>query len=264
MLVGAHVPTRYTEDDFAEMRELLAEGPVKSVVIHAVYLINCASKDKEIRKKSLDSLTHALRVGDGIGADGVVVHPGSQVKEPLGASIKRVGKAIQQVLGESDKCPLLLENTAGAGGTIGRSFAELGELIELGGGHKRIGLCLDSCHMLASGFDIATADRLTAVLDNCVESLDLKRIRCLHVNDSKTPLGSNRDRHENLGKGELGDRGLSAFMSEPRFDGLPAFFEGAGAAPNADDVKKLRELRKKGLAARRRRKSAAKRRRKAS
>jgi deoxyribonuclease-4 len=246
-------PTRYTDDDFAQMRELLAAGPVRSVVIHAVYLINCASRDPEIRAKSLASLTHALRIGDGTGSTGVVVHPGSQVGEPLEESLGRVGEAIREVLAESESCRLLLENTAGAGGTLGRSFSELARLIELGGGGERIGVCLDSCHMLASGYDVSTAEKLDAVLEECVEDLGLERVGCLHVNDSQTPLGSNRDRHAPLGDGELGPEGCAAFFSEPRFEDLPAIFEGPGVdgkAPSAEDVRRARELREQGLAAR--------------
>jgi deoxyribonuclease-4 len=246
-------PTNYREDDIAEFRELLAAGPVKSVVIHAVYLINCASKDPVIREKSLNSLAHALRVGDAIGAEGVVVHPGSTVGEPLDESIERVGEAVRHVLGESENCMLLLENTAGAGGTIGRSFGELAQLIELGGGHERIGVCLDSCHMLASGFDVRTADGLAEVLDECVKTLGMERVRCLHVNDSAMPLGSNRDRHAPLGDGELGREGCAAFFSEPRFEGLPAIFEGPGLAGKGaalEDMKVARKLRAQGLKAR--------------
>ena len=245
----------YDEDDVAEFRELLADGPVRAIVIHAVYLINPASKDRVVRKKSIDALAHALQTGDRIGARGVVVHPGSTVGEPLEEAIERVGDAIRRVLAESDSCPLLLENTAGAGGTIGRSFEELAQLIELGGGDKRIGLCLDSCHMLASGFDVRTADGLSEVIDRCVEIAGTDRLACLHVNDSQTGLGSNRDRHAPLGTGELGRKGCAAFFSEPRFEGLPAIFEGPGfdgrgAGPT--DIKTARELRATGLAARRR------------
>jgi deoxyribonuclease-4 len=246
-------PTNYREDDIAEFRELMAAGPLKSVVIHAVYLINCASKEAEVRKKSLASLAHALRVGDAIGADGVVVHPGSTVGEPLPEAIERVGEAVRHVLDESESCPLLLENTAGAGGTIGRSFGELAQLLELGGGHERLGVCLDSCHMLASGFDVRTAEGLGEVLDECVEKLGIERVRCLHVNDSMTPLGSNRDRHAPLGQGELGRDGCAAFFSEPRFEGLPAIFEGPGLAGKGaalEDMRVARRLRAKGLRAR--------------
>jgi deoxyribonuclease-4 len=243
----------YDADDVAEFSELLAKGPVRSIVIHAVYLINPASKDEAVRQKSLDALAHALRTGDRIGAHGVVVHPGSTVGEPLDEAIERVGEAIRHVLAESQSCPLYLENTAGAGGTIGRSFEELARLVELGGGDERIKLCLDSCHLLASGFDVRTAEGLTETIDRCVELVGLERVGCLHVNDSQTGLGSNRDRHAPLGTGELGREGCAAFFSEPRFEGLPAIFEGPGLegrGAGVEDIRVARELRAQGLRAR--------------
>ena len=250
-------PTRWKDDDIARFRELMADGPIKSVVIHAVYLINCASPDKEIRKKSIASLTHALRMGDEIGADGVVVHPGSTLGEPHSEAIERAGDAFKQALKESDSCPLLLEDTAGGGNTLGRDFGELGALLDATDGDKRLGLCLDSCHLFASGFDITDADKLGTVIDECVEKIGIERLKCLHVNDSKTALGSNSDRHAVPGDGQLGDKGCAAFLSEPRFEGLPALFEGPGVegkAPGLVDVEKTKALRKKGLAARKRRK----------
>jgi deoxyribonuclease-4 len=246
-------PTAWKDEDVAAFNERLAEGPVSAVAIHAVYLINCASKDPEIRAKSVASLVHALRLGDAIGAVGVVLHPGSQVKEPYEDSMKRVGEALTHALGESERCPLLLENTAGAGGTLGRSFEELRRLLELGGGGDRLGICLDCCHMLASGFDIATAEKLATVVDDCVEQVGLERVGCLHVNDSQVPLGGNRDRHASLTDGELGADGLAAFLSEPRFEGLPALLETPGPdgkGPGAPEVGLARELRERGLAAR--------------
>ena len=248
-------PTQYKEKDIAEFRARMADGPIKSVVIHAVYLINAATKDPEMREKSLTSLTHALRVGDAIGADGVVFHPGSTVGEPHDEALERVGDAIRHVLGESEECPLLLEDTAGAGNTLGRDFGELATLLELGGGGKRLGICLDCCHMYASGYDIRTADKLSGVVDEAFKVLGRGRIQCLHVNDCATPLGSNRDRHALLPDGELGERGLAAFTSEPRFEKLPALLEGgSGQGANAEQVQLARDLRKKGLAARKRRK----------
>jgi deoxyribonuclease IV len=247
---------RHTEDQASAFRELAAAGPPTTVVIHAVYLINCASKDREIRRKSIESLIHALRLGDEIGAEGVVLHPGSRVGEPLDDSLARVGDAVAAALAESERCPLLFENTAGAGGTLGRSFAELADLVERAGGGERIGLCLDCCHLLASGFDVRNADGLAAVVDECIAEVGLERLRCLHVNDSQTTLGSNRDRHANLPEGELGRRGLSAFLSEPRFEGLPALLEVPGRdgkGPDAQQVSVAKELRRKGLAARARR-----------
>ncbi len=251
-------PTNYKQADIDEFRERMADGPIKSVVIHAVYLINAATKDREMRKKSLRSLGHALQTGDAIGADGVVFHPGSTLGEDHDESLERVGEAIREVLAESDSCPLLLEDTAGAGNTIGRSFRELARLIELGGGHERLGICLDCCHMYASGYDIRTADKLAKVIDECVSVVGLERVQCLHVNDCAVSLGSNVDRHALLPDGELGTRGLGAFLSEPRFEKLPALLEGgAGQGANAQQVQLARDLRKKGLAARKRRKKRA-------
>jgi deoxyribonuclease-4 len=249
-------PTTWKPDDVAAFRELMDGGPIKSVVIHAVYLINPATKDREMRKKSLASLTHSLRMGDAIDADGVVLHPGSRLKDPLDGALTRVSKMVREALAESDGCKLLLEDTAGAGGTIGRTFAELCGIVDRAGGDDRIGICLDSCHMLASGFDLTDDDKLAAVIDECVDEFGLERLGCIHVNDSMTPLGSNRDRHAPLGDGELGAQGCSAFLSEPRFEGLPAFFEGPGVegeAPGKVDIDRMRDLRKKGLARRKRR-----------
>lgn len=245
-------PTAWKEEDAAAFCKRMADGPVRAVAIHAVYLINCASKDPEIRRKSLDALVHALRLGDAIGAIGVVLHPGSQVKEPYEASMERVGEALRHALAESDSCRLLLEDTAGAGGTLGRSFEELARLIELGGEHERLGICLDCCHMLASGFDITSAEKLETVIDRCVEIAGLERLQCLHVNDSQVPLGGNRDRHAPLGEGELGEDGLAAFLSEPRFEGLPALLEtppARGREPG-EQMPVARALRERGLAAR--------------
>jgi deoxyribonuclease-4 len=249
-------PTQWKEPDIAAFRELMEDGSIKSVVIHAVYLVNAATKDKEMRKKSATSLIHSLRMGDAIDADGVVFHPGSRLKEPLDAAIGRVADMVREVLAESENTRLLLEDTAGAGGTIGRTFAELYEIIERAGGDARIGICLDSCHMLASGYDVRDDDKLAAVIDECVDEFGLERLGCIHVNDSMTPLGSNRDRHAPLGDGELGDSGCSAFLSEPRFERLPAFFEGPGVegeAPGKVDIDRMRKLRKQGLARRKRR-----------
>src|SRR5689334_7773748 len=157
-------PTAYGEADFAAFREAMAGSPVRAVLIHAVYLLNCASEDREIRAKSLTSLTHSLRVGHQIGAAGVVLHPGSALKGHVGEAIQRAGKTIAGALADSEGCELHLENTAGAGGTLGRSFEELAALIEAAGGGERLGVCLDSCHLLASGYDIRTPAGADGVL----------------------------------------------------------------------------------------------------
>jgi deoxyribonuclease-4 len=243
-------PTRYGPDDFAAFRKAMDDSPVEAVVIHAVYLINCATKDKEMRKKSLDSLTHALRIGDGIGAAGVVLHPGAQKGEPHGPSMKRAAKVIAAALKDSESCPLLLEQTAGHKGLLGRDFDETAELIELAGSGQRLGLCLDSCHLFVQGYDVTDAQHLSAVVDEADEKVGLDRLRCLHVNDAAVPFGSNRDRHANIGKGEMGKQGLAAFLSEPRFEGLPATLETPGPdkkGPDKKEVTAAKRLRKAGL-----------------
>lgn len=243
-------PTKYGPDDFAEFKEAMDDSPVEAVVIHAVYLINCATKDEEMRKKSLDSLTHALRIGDGIGAAGVVLHPGAQKGEPHGPSMKRAAKVIAAALKGSESCPLLLEQTAGHKGLLGRDFDETAELIELAGSGKRLGLCLDSCHLFVQGYDVTKADSLSKIVDEADEKVGLGRLRCLHVNDAAAPFGSNRDRHANIGKGEMGKQGLAAFLSEPRFEGLPATLETPGPnkkGPDKKEVQAAKRLRKAGL-----------------
>jgi len=248
-------PTAYGDEDFATFRKAMKPSPVKAVLIHAVYLLNCASEEPEIRDKSRASLIQSLRVGAGIGAAGVVLHPGSAKKGEVKAAIKRAGKVIKEALSETDRCPLHLEDTAGAGGTLGRSFEELGELLSAAGGGKRLGICLDSCHLLASGYDIRTAAGLTETIDEFDRVVGIKRLGSLHLNDSQTPLGSNRDRHANIGTGELGERGCAAYLSEPRFEKLPLVIETQGPerqGPSREEVELCFSLRKRGLASRKR------------
>ena len=254
-------PTAYGDDDFAAFSDAIAPTGIKAVLIHAVYLLNCASQDREIRTKSLASLVQSLRVARAIGADGVVLHPGSAKTGDVGQAIKRAGKVIAEALAETEDAQLHLEDTAGAGGTLGRSFEELASLLEASGGDDRLGVCLDSCHMYASGYDIKTAAGLAAVLDEFDQVVSLRRLRALHLNDSLVALGSNRDRHAILGEGQLGESGCATFLSEPRFEKLPCVLETGRdrGGPAAEDVELAVALRKRGVAARRR-KSPARRR----
>ena len=247
-------PTAYREDDFVAFREAIDKTGIKAILIHAVYLLNPASEDREMRKKSVTSLIQSLRIGAGIGAAGVVLHPGSAKLSDVSRAIARAGKAIQEALKESDRCELHLENTAGAGGTLGRSFEELAALLEACGGGPRLGVCLDSCHLYASGYDIKRAPGLAGTIDRGEEILGTGRIRSLHLNDSMSALGSNRDRHAVLGEGELGRSGCATFVSEPRFERLPCVLETGrdGSAPSAEDVALAKKLYRRGVAARKR------------
>jgi deoxyribonuclease-4 len=255
-------PTVYREEDVAAFREALQESPIDAVLIHAVYLLNCASEDPEIRAKTLASLTHSLRVGEQIGACGVVLHPGSAKTGSVPEAIARAGATIAEALAESGSCPLHLENTAGAGGTLGRSVDELAALLEAATEHgssanaKRLGVCLDSCHLYASGYDIRTPAGLDALLGEVAQKIGVERLGSLHLNDSQGALGSNRDRHANVGQGELGERGCATFLSAAPFEELPCVLEtpgGDGGGPAAEEVALAMALRKRGLQARKRR-----------
>ena len=246
-------PTSYSDEQLADYRKAREGSRVDAVLIHAVYLLNPASEDAEIREKTLTSLVASLRAGDALGAHAVVLHPGSAKQGEVAPAIRRAGELIEEALAESENCMLHLENTAGAGGTLGRSFEELHELMDAAGGGPRLGLCLDSCHMFASGYDIRTAEGLADVLDHGVARVGLERLGSLHLNDSMTPLGSNRDRHAVVGQGELGREGCAVFLSEPRFAGLPCVLETPGAegsGPMANEISLTRRLRTQGTASR--------------
>jgi deoxyribonuclease-4 len=243
-------PTVYSDEQVADFHTAMDKSRVDALLIHAVYLLNPASDTKEFRDKTRTSLIASLRAGDALGAHAVVLHPGSAKAGKVGPAIKRAAKVITQALGESDRCPLHLENTAGAGGTLGRSFEELAELLDAAGASKRLGLCLDSCHLYASGFDIRTEEGLTQVLDDCVRIVGKGRVGSLHLNDSMEPLGSNRDRHADVGEGELGNRGCAVFLSEPRFQDLPCVLETHGPdrqGPTKQEITRTRRLRTQGM-----------------
>jgi deoxyribonuclease IV len=221
-------PTRYSEDDFAEFRRAMESSGVDVVAIHMIYLINPAAKDKEMQRKSLESLTHALRVGDGIGALGVVVHPGALKDDTRANARKRAVKLIKEALARSDTCPIIYENTAGSPQLLGRDFDETAELIERTGGPQRLGLCIDSCHLHATGYDVRTAEGMKELVDEIDAKVGLKQLKLLHVNDSRDARGSNRDRHAPIGKGEIGRKGFRAFLGERRLQSVPAVLEGPG------------------------------------
>ena len=248
-------PRVYSDEEVAAFHEAIQGADIDAVLIHAVYLLNCASEDQEIRDKSLTALTAALRAGDALGAVGVVLHPGSALKGggPVDEAITRASETIAEALAESEHCALHLEDTAGAGGTLGRSFEELASLIEQAGGGERPAIRLVSCHLLASGYDIRKAEGLASVVDDFDAIIGLDRLASLHFNDSATPLGSNVDRHAPPGEGCLGREGCAAFLSEPRFEGMPVILEGPGMEGKGiipEDIAFAGELRKDGRAAR--------------
>ena len=243
-------PTNHDPASFERFREKRTEAGIGGVLCHALYLCNLAAPDDSVYEKSVAAMRNTREVACGIGADGVVFHVGSHLGSGFEAGLGRVLPAMEQVLELcSDETWLLMENSAGAGGTIGRSIEELATLHERLDGHPRLGVCLDSCHLWVSGVDVTDP----AVLDACLAELDsaigLDRLRALHVNDAAAPLGSNRDRHANILEGELGEK-LGVFLSNPRFEELPAVLETAGPenrGPDAGEIRKTKELRARWL-----------------
>jgi deoxyribonuclease IV len=243
-------PTNHDPATFERFRERRAELELAGVLCHALYLCNFAAPNDEVYEKSVAALRNTMEVACAIGAEGVVVHVGSHLGSGLDAGLERVVPAMEQVLELcSDETWLLMENSAGAGGTIGRSVGELAVLYERLGGHPRLGVCLDSCHLYVSGVDVTDAAALDALLDELDDSIGLDRLRALHVNDSAAPLGSNRDRHANIGEGLLGER-LGVFLGNSRLQGLPAVLEVAGPdnkGPDANEVRKAKELHARAI-----------------
>jgi deoxyribonuclease IV len=244
-------PTNHDPANFEKFREKRAELdlPEGSVVAHALYLVNLASA--KFYDQSLAALENTMEVAVAIGADGVVFHVGSHLGEGMEAGMERCVPALVQLLElTTDSTWLLMENSAGAGGTIGRSLDELVQLFDACDGHRRLGLCLDTAHLFVSGVDVRDRDVLDALLDDFDARIGLDRLRALHINDAAAPLGSNRDRHANILEGELGDE-LGVFLSHPRLQGLPAFLEVPGVnkeGPNAEELRKVRELHERWCA----------------
>jgi deoxyribonuclease-4 len=244
-------PTNHDPASFERFRERRAEVGLHGVLCHALYLCNFAAPNDEIYEKSVAALRNTMQVACAIGADAVVVHVGSHLGSGFEHGLERVVPAMQQVLELStDETWLLMENSAGAGGTIGRSIDELAAIYERLDGHPRLGLCLDSCHLYVSGIDVTDPAQLDALLDEVESSIGLERLRALHVNDSAAPLGSNRDRHANIGEGLLGEE-LGVFLGNPRLQGLPAVLETAGPekrGPDANEVRKAKEIHARAIA----------------
>jgi deoxyribonuclease-4 len=244
-------PTNHDPASFDRFRERRAEVGLAGVFCHALYLCNFAAPDDAVYEKSVAALRNTMQVARAIGADGVVFHVGSHLGSGFEAGLERVVPAMEQVLDlSSDETWLLMENSAGTGGTIGRSIEELATLHERLGRHPRLGVCLDSCHLYASGVDVTDPATLDAMLDELDSSIGLDRLRALHVNDSEAPLGSNRDRHANILEGLLDER-LGVFLGNPRLQGLPAMLEVGGPdkkGPDEHEIRKAKELHARAIA----------------
>jgi deoxyribonuclease IV len=243
-------PTNHDPENFERFKERRAEAGIEDVLCHALYLLNLASPKDDFYEKSVAALSNTVDVANAIEADGVVFHIGSHLGAGLDEGLDRVVAALRVVLERcSETTWLLMENSAGTGGTIGRSIDELALLYDRLDGHPRLGVCLDSCHLYASGVDVTDEAALNGTLDELDRKIGLDRLRALHVNDSAAPLGSNRDRHANILEGLLGKK-LGVFLANPRLQDLPAVLEVNGKdghGPDADEIKKAKRLHARAL-----------------
>ena len=232
-------------ETYERFRDRRRETGIGSVLCHAVYLVNLAAPDDTVYEKSVSTLASTVDIACAIEAEGVVFHVGSHLGAGLDVGIDRVEAALRTALDRcSDTTWLLMENSAGAGGTIGRSVAELKLLHERLDGHPRLGVCLDSCHLYVSGCDVTDRAALDAMLEELDKGIGLDRLRALHVNDAKSALGSNSDRHDNVLDGLMGEK-LGVFLGHPAFQDLPAILEVPGAdgrGPDAEQMTRAKEL----------------------
>ena len=242
-------PTVHAPGSIERFKTRRAEVGLGGVVCHALYLVNLAAPDDAIYGKSIAAMRASMEAGNAIEADAVIFHVGSHLGAGFDAGLERVVAALGQILelcnGDTWLC---MENSAGTGGTIGRSIGELATLVAALDGHPRLGICLDSCHLYASGYDVTDVDAVAALMDEVDETIGLDRLRALHVNDSQTPLGSNRDRHANILEGEMGE-GLGAFLSHPAAQSLCAYLEveGAGDGPDAEQLARVRAIHRRWM-----------------
>jgi deoxyribonuclease-4 len=244
----------HAPEDLARFRERRAEAGIGAVLVHALYLCNLASPDDVVYDKSAATMRATVDAACAIEAD-VVFHVGSHLGAGLDAGLDRAVPALRSVLDRcSDTTWLLVENSAGAGGTIGRSIDELATIVDALDRHPRLGVCLDSCHLFVSGVDVGEPKAMKAVLDELDTRIGLDRLRALHVNDAAAPFASNRDRHANVLEGELGER-IGAFLAPRSLQGLPAVMETPGPddhGPDRAEMQKLRDLHARWTAKKRR------------
>jgi deoxyribonuclease-4 len=245
-------PSQYAPEVLARYREAQASHPtITDTFCHATYLINLASPDQELYAKSVECLTYNLSVARGMAASGLVLHVGSHMGTGFEEVVAQVASAFERALegaaaapeGFAD-CPILIENAAGAGGTVGRSLEEIAALIGATGQDERLGLCIDTQHLWASGVDYSSVAGSKKLVKEIDDRIGMGRLRCLHLNDSKVELGANRDRHANIGEGTIGAKGLALLVGHPKLRDMPLLLEvpGSGAGPRIEDVKAARRV----------------------
>ena len=234
------------ENRIATFKEAAAQHGRPPFYFHAVYLINLAGDDPTLRQRSESTLAGYLKAADELGVDGVIFHTGSHKGAGFEARLPSITEHLKHVLERASpkSARLLIENNAGLGGCVGAKFEEIAEMLSALDGDPRVSVCFDTCHAFASGYDERTAAEVKKTIDQLDRVVGLKRVEVIHCNDSVTGLGSNRDRHANIGTGQIGEEGFRALLHEPRLAKLPFILEvpGAGGGPDAEQVAVLRRL----------------------
>jgi deoxyribonuclease-4 len=233
-------------DEVREFRAKVEAAGIDPVVSHASYLINLATTKRALRRQSIQAMADEIDRAETLGLLGVVLHPGCAVAGDRGAGLALVADGLAGLLARRrrGKTLVLLEHTAGQGTSLGASFEELASIIERMDGHHRVGVCLDTCHLIASGYDIVSDAGYTWTFEQFSRSVGFERLKAFHLNDSKRPLGSRVDRHEHIGLGHLGLEPFRRIVNDRRFGRLPMLLEtpkGAGKATGPIAVDPLDE-----------------------
>jgi deoxyribonuclease-4 len=226
------------------------ETGLSPVVAHASYLLNLASPEATTRKKSIAAMVDELERCEALGVSALVFHPGAHMKDTLQAGMVRVAKSLDEVhrTCAGFRTMILLESTAGQGSAIGYRFAQLGAILDGAREPDRLGICLDTCHLFAAGYDFRKAEGYAAMIDEMDCAVGVATIRCIHMNDSKKKLGSRVDRHDHIGKGKIGKQGFAHFVNDKRWHGIPMILEtpkgkdGRGTEFDKVNLKRLRGL----------------------
>ncbi|MBI3680114.1 MAG: deoxyribonuclease IV [Acidobacteria bacterium] len=234
-------------DDIARLKQLRARYDLRPLVVHGNYLINLAAADRVVRDKSVAAFREEAGRCAAIGAEYLVAHPGNYRGQSVAQAIRMFADSLEQATAglAAGSLTLLLECTAGQGSALGSRLEELAELRRAAAGKTPlpVGYCLDTCHLLAAGYDIATEEGLEATLEQAQRWLGLESIPVLHANDSKAPLGSHRDRHEHIGKGHIGPQAFGRILRHPKLAGK-AFILETPVEKEGDDLRNLRALKR--------------------
>lgn len=219
-----------TVEETTAFRDNLAAHHIARAVIHANYLINLASPDKNLLKVSRTAFVEELDRAQQLGVRDVIFHPGAHLGKGEAQGLRTIAESLDWCVDRA-RAPdvfAVLENTAGAGSVLGCTFEQIGEIIKGSSHPDRLGLCVDTCHTFAAGYDFRTREGYEALMQTVDATAGLTRLRAFHLNDSKGDLGSHQDRHENIGKGKIGLEGFRPFVNDPRFRELPGCLEYPG------------------------------------